>query len=107
MKKKLYELCLAFVDQRLGHIEQANATAKESANDETKSSAGDKHETGRAMAQLEQEKNAQQLNEALALREQLNKIDPLQRSSSIQPGSFVKTNLGNFYISISAGGRKK
>lgn len=103
LKKKLYQKCLDFVNARIDNIQQANAYASESANDETKSSAGDKHETGRAMAQLEQEKNSKQLGEALELKRQLDKINPEQHSEKITAGSLVLTNKGNFYIAISAG----
>jgi len=103
LKEKLYEQCLLFVQKRLANIQQAIDNAGESANDETKSSAGDKHETGRAMAQLEQEKNSKQLSEAIELKKQLEKINPNQQSEKVAAGSIVATNKGRFYISISAG----
>lgn len=74
-----------------------------SANEETKSSAGDKYETGRAMAQLEIEKSSAQLAESLKLKQQLEKISPDQTSPTIQMGSLVNTNQGNFYIAVSIG----
>ena len=103
LKKDLYQKCIDFVGQRIDHIEQANKNASDSAKDETKSSSGDKHETGRAMAQLEQEKNGKALAEALELRALLAKINPLHFSEKVLPGSLVFTNKGNFYICISAG----
>jgi transcription elongation GreA/GreB family factor len=103
LKTKLYNLCLAYVEQRLRNIQTAIDAASESGNDETKSSAGDKHETGRAMMQLEQEKNTKQLEETLILKKQLHKINPNQQALTINPGSIVITTKGNFYISISAG----
>lgn len=48
-KAKLYASCLKLVDERVSHIEDAMRNAQASANEETKSSAGDKYETGRAM----------------------------------------------------------
>ena len=68
-----------------------------------RSSAGDKHETGRAMAQLEQEKSTKQLQEAFELKKSILKIDPNLHSSFISKGSLVLTDQGNFYISIAAG----
>jgi transcription elongation GreA/GreB family factor len=103
LKIKLYNKCVEFSDQRLYNIQIAIASSTESGNDETKSSAGDKHETGRAMMQLEQEYNSAQLLEALELKKNISKIDPNQHSSTIKPGSLVITNKGVFYISISAG----
>ncbi|MCX6297033.1 MAG: 3-oxoacyl-ACP synthase [Bacteroidetes bacterium] len=103
IKQILYIHCQQFVEQRISNAQVAINTAKESANDDTKSSAGDKHETGRAMAQLEQEKSAIQLNEAYELQNILQKINPHSFSEIIQNGSVVLTNKGNFFISIPAG----
>ena len=77
--------------------------AKESANDDSKSSAGDKHETGRAMAQLEQEKSGYQLKEAQELKNNLEKININTVSKSVQLGSIVITDKGNFFVSIPVG----
>jgi len=67
VKKQLYSLCLAYIDERIQVANQAIQFAQDSANDETKSTAGDKYETGRAMAQLEIEKINAQLNESKKL----------------------------------------
>jgi transcription elongation GreA/GreB family factor len=102
LKQDLHKLCLLFVDQRIENAQQALKNAQDSANTEEKSSAGDKYETGRAMAQIERDKAAQQLNEALKLKSVLDKITP-GLSQSIGLGSVIITNSGNFYLSISAG----
>ena len=103
LKSQLYAACIDYVEQRISHIQSAIDAASESGNDETKSSAGDKHETGRAMMQLEQEKNAKQLYEIIELKKLLDKINPEQQSSKASLGSIIITNKENFYISISAG----
>ncbi len=77
--------------------------AQESANEEGKSSAGDKHETGRAMAQLESEKAAKQLQEAMDLLAILKRIDPEAVHQSAGLGSLVTTDQGNFYLSVAVG----
>ena len=56
LKQNIYSQCLLILNQKIEELNSALATATESANNETKSSAGDKHETARAMMQLEQEK---------------------------------------------------
>jgi len=70
---------------------------------ETKSSAGDKHETGRAMLHLEREKAGQQLAEIQNVKAQLSKIDIEKSSDIINLGSVVYTTKANFFIAISAG----
>lgn len=77
--------------------------AQDAANNETKSSAGDKHETGRAMAQLETEKLTTQLSETIRLKESLTKINTKETIEQIALGSVVYTNNGNFYVSVSLG----
>ena len=70
---------------------------------DAKSSAGDKHETGVAMAQLEQEKLTKQINELLTLQGNLLKINPTIVHQKIKLGSLVETNNGWFYFSIGIG----
>ncbi|MFY9309459.1 MAG: 3-oxoacyl-ACP synthase [Bacteroidia bacterium] len=103
LKSLLCNKCEQYIAQRLATVQAAISAAAESGNDETKSSAGDKHETGRAMMQLEQEKNSRQLNEVMELQKLLNKINPSQNAAVVEPGSLVFTDKGTFYIAISAG----
>lgn len=103
LKQKLYNQCFAFVEQRILIYQNAINSARESANDDTKSSAGDKYETGRAMMQQEIDNNHKQLNEAKQLKQVLDQIQPDKATDSVQLGSLVITNKGNFYIAISAG----
>jgi hypothetical protein len=103
IKAKLYKFCMDYVQNRIATMQKAIDEAKEAGNDETKSSAGDKHETGRAMAQLDQEKNSKHLQEAILLKHTLEKLNWEQRADKVMPGSLVITNKGNFYIAIPAG----
>lgn len=102
LKEELYELCVDFVDSRLSTIQQTIESNKKALTSETKSSAGDKHETGRAMLQLEMEKAGQQLQDVQKMKETLVKIN-LKETEVISLGSLVETNLGTYFISISAG----
>ncbi len=102
IKKKLHEACLTFVTARLALEQKGLAEAFETANADTKSSAGDKYETGRAMAHLDQEKFSRMIAETSELRERLMKIDPLRQCESVVPGAAVVTNRGSFYCAISA-----
>lgn len=77
--------------------------AQEAANQEEKSSAGDKYETTRAMMQIEKDKNAKQLEETIKLKKALSQINPNSSSDHVVLGSLVITDKGNFYISISVG----
>jgi hypothetical protein len=103
VKASLYKHCLDYVNKCVDNAQLAIDDAMQSGNTETKSSAGDKHETGRALLQLEQEKNTRQLYESIALKEKLVRIDPALTSDVVVVGSVVITSTGNFYIAIAAG----
>ena len=103
LKQQLYKQCGDFVEERLSNIQKQIKEIQESLNSETKSSAGDKHETGRAMLQLEREKSGQQLAEVEKLKEALTKIDVLKSSGIIGLGSVVFTTESNYFLAISAG----
>jgi predicted transcriptional regulator len=103
IKAKLHALCVAYVQSRMQAAEQAIAEAQQAQNDDTKSSAGDKYETGREMAQQETNRNLAQLNEANKLLVALNRIGTTGTSAIAEAGSVIITNNGNFYLAISAG----
>jgi transcription elongation GreA/GreB family factor len=102
-KKNVYEACLNEINTRhLFYIKMINEL-KEGAINDAKSSAGDKHETARAMMQIEQEKATKQMNEVLEMKSIIEKIGTFQIISTIGLGSLVKTNIGYFYIAIPIG----
>ncbi len=103
IKQHLYAQCVNFVEDRYSKIQIQINEIQESLTSETKSSAGDKHETGRAMLQLEREKVGQQLAEVEILKEALSKIDVTKPSEIVGLGSVVMTSNANYYLAISAG----
>lgn len=103
LKQQLLERCNAYVQSRLDAAQHAISELQASANEETKSSAGDKYETGRAMVQLEIEKHQGQRAELLKQQQTLINIAPIKESTTAQPGAIVETNRGSFFLSISAG----
>ena len=103
IKQQLYNLCQEFISKRILAARQAIEEAQAAANEETKSSSGDKYETGRAMAQLEIEKNSAQLAEAFNTKRSLEQIKIDKQTDKALPGSLVITDNGNFFISISVG----
>ena len=103
IKEILWQKCMDFVSQRALNLREFMDSNQQALFEETKSSAGDKHETGRAMLQLEMEKASQQLEGLRKMQEALKRIDPRQRHDSARLGSLVKTSAGNYFLSISAG----
>lgn len=102
-KLELYNKCSEEITKKINRIKDSLNEVQQAANNETKSSAGDKHETGRAMAQLETEKLTNQLSELINLQNILTKINPNETHRAIGLGSLVQTNKGLFYISIPLG----
>lgn len=103
IKKALYKACLLFVNSRFETIKSVIDSNKKALFSETKSSAGDKHETGRAMLQLEMEKASQQLASVILMKETLDKIAVDNTSEIICLGSLITTNKANYYLAISVG----
>ncbi|TXG37258.1 GreA/GreB family elongation factor [Seonamhaeicola maritimus] len=103
IKEDLYNTCEVFIDNRLKTVQHTIDDIKKSLTSETKSSAGDKHETGRAMLQLEREKAGNQLAEIQKIKETLAKIGTTKTSDIVNIGSVVYTSNLNYFISISAG----
>jgi hypothetical protein len=71
--------------------------------DDTKSSAGDKYETARAMSQQEMEKIGSQLAETNRQLALLSGLKDLPASETIQNGSLVKIDSGTLFIGIPLG----
>ncbi len=102
-KQQLYSKCQDFLNKRLEVIQHTILDIQNSLQSETKSSAGDKHETGRAMLQLEREKAGHQLAELQKLNETLHKIEFKSKHNNVALGSLVITSQLNYFIAISAG----
>jgi len=103
IKTQLLQLCNQSLETRLQSVLAVIEDIKQSLQSETKSSAGDKHETGRAMLQLEREKAGHQLAEIEKTKQILSKINTELTYKNIGLGSVVYTTTSNYFISISAG----
>ena len=96
IKTKLYNFCVTTIEGKLSIINSVLNNAQDSANHETKSTAGDKHDTARAMAHLESEKNAKQLAEINKLKKVLPYLKDHRSKDVVDLGSIIKTNTGNY-----------
>lgn len=103
IKEQLYKACALFVGNRLKTVTNIIESNKKALHSETKSSAGDKHETGRAMLQLEMEKASQQLDGINTMAAILNKISIENQSKTIRLGSLITTTKANYFLAISVG----
>ena len=102
-KSTVHKVAIEVITKKLEEIQREFDALQESLLSETKSSAGDKHETGRAMTQLAQEKLSKQLVETKKQLDGLRKIDPSEKLDKIGFGSFIQTSRGFFFVSIGIG----
>ena len=101
LKKTLFQHCLDHLNKNLVSFEKRKLEILAALESESKSSAGDKHETGRAMVQLEREKLGEQIK---ATERNLGILIPLEKHKTSKKaglGSLVKTDQLNYYIAIS------
>ena len=103
IKLQVYQRCSEIVASRIFELSNILKDIQEAANNESKSSAGDKYETGKEMAVLEAEKINVQLIEANKQLNILKKINPEKKSKTIAMGCLVETNNGVFYMAIGLG----
>ncbi len=103
IKQELYKQCKDFVAQKKLSVKKVLDEIQEALLAETKSTAGDKHETGRAMLQLEREKTGSQLAEIEKTQQALSKVNIEKTLKTIGLGSVVFTSQANYFLAISAG----
>lgn len=103
IKEQVYNKCMELVGQKIALAERAMKEAQESANAEEKSTAGDKHDTARAMSHIERDMYAKQLSEAVHLKKILSGIQISTPFRTVQSGSIVNTTNGKFFIAVALG----
>jgi hypothetical protein len=102
-KQKLIKTCSNYLNEKINSLNAIINEVSEASNSESKSSAGDKHETSKAMMQLEIEKLGTQLKEAELQLLEFEKINFSKNFQCIEQGSLVGTDKGCFLIASSIG----
>lgn len=97
-KKTIHQACIDHVSKSVDVYQKGIQDAQHGLQSESKSSAGDKHETGRAMLQLEAEKLGAQYQTTLSTLNFIKQLTPTEHNNAIQLGSLVETTIGLFYI---------
>ena len=105
-KTELIKLINQKLSEKIQNFEKLIAETRASNND-TKSSMGDKYETGREMLQQEINNLQVQLNEVLKqqdfLKTSFDKLRMTKKFDKAEKGAIVKTERGLFFISVSLG----
>lgn len=103
MKQKLHQKCIELIENNIQNLQESINSAQQTANEDTKSSAGDKYETTRAMMQIEIESNMKRMAEAQKTKKILTEIIFLKQYTEVILGSLVITDKGKFFVSIGIG----
>lgn len=103
MKEQLIEVIKNQLNERMETAWNAMQAAQASANEESKSSAGDKYETARAMGQLDRDMFARQFEQARHEMLSLQRIQMSVEATVVIVGSLVDTTMGLFFIAVSLG----
>jgi hypothetical protein len=102
-KHKVVATFIELINSKIALLETELDELKEIGANESKSTAGDKHETALAMVQIEQDRIRTQYADALQILLVFKGINQHSVPNSIQLGSLVHTNKGYFYIAAAAG----
>jgi hypothetical protein len=102
-KDSVHQHFIALLDDKIMTIRQKLDELQESLKNETKSTAGDKHETARAFVHIEQENTGRQLEVLLQQKAELQSFSTITINDTIAPGALVKTDCDWLYISASIG----
>ena len=102
LKDLLFDHCENNINSKLKNYLKIDQELFKSLNEETKSSAGDKHETTRAMIQIEREKNSNRIKEIERLKKNLVLVKSVKPNNlNVKIGSIIFTTTKNYFISIS------
>jgi hypothetical protein len=91
------------IEQRMAAAQLAMNNAQQAANNEEKSSAGDKYETARAMGHLEKEMHARQLAEHVKELGMLHTVDVHVVYTTATTGSLIQCEQQSFFIAAGLG----
>lgn len=103
LKIKLLAHCQNYLADRIMTARNAMENAQKAANEEGKSSAGDKYETTRAMMQIERDNAAKQWDAATQTKNALSQINIESKNDRVESGSLVFTSKANYFLSVSIG----
>ncbi len=103
LKQDLLNHCLSNIELRITRLEDEMEALKRSAESDTKSSMGDKYETGREMINLEKGKIVEQLNEAVRMRQALLSIDSDKGFDAGALGAMITTAQATYFMATSIG----
>lgn len=102
-KIKVHQHCDTLIQNRIKTIEKNLSSLMQAKLLETKSSAGDKYETGMASLQNEEDLYKRQLANTQQIYTQFKKINGSKVNHIVEPGALIKLPVGWFYMGAALG----
>jgi hypothetical protein len=102
-KEEIHQRLLKQLEEQIQQAKLDLGLAKESRDSDTKSSAGDKYETGREMMQREMDKLSASVDIYQQQIIKLKNIDLSKSTDFITNGSLIVTNYETYFMSIGMG----
>ncbi len=102
-KAEFHQFLIQKIEDDLKELHDQLSELQNELKNDTKSTAGDKHETSRAMNQIEQENIGKRIHETELNLHQLLKLESLQIYSKVHVGALLQTTMGNLYLGVSLG----
>lgn len=102
-KKQVIKAMEKELEERLKMATQTYNDALESRNNDTKSSAGDKYETSRAMMQQEMDNAEISIHQVKVFQNELQRLPLEENADAVMSGSLVETTNGVYFLGLSLG----
>ncbi|MHC5354313.1 hypothetical protein ACYSNX_09050 [Myroides sp. LJL115] len=99
LKENLKKICLERLNEKIMAFQGIIEDLALDAQNDAKSSAGDKHETALSMMHIEQENLSKKIRENIAIRDIIQKIDAKKVSDQVEFGSVVQLNTVYLFLS--------
>jgi len=102
-KHSLKQFCQTIIEQRIQTGKALIDSAQQAANNEEKSSAGDKYETARAMGHLDKDMHTGQLMQNIKELAYLQQVNVTQVYTGVTSGVYIKCSTISFFIAAGIG----
>jgi transcription elongation GreA/GreB family factor len=102
-KEDIIQNLTKILEKKIGVLKDSIEELKKSRNAETKSSMGDKYETGRSMVQMEIDQNQQQLDIQNRMLLTIRGIRADKNHVQAESGSLIQTDKAIYFIAIASG----
>jgi hypothetical protein len=103
LKQRMHQQCLSIIKERLDTIIANLDALMDAKTSETKSSAGDKYETGMAMIQNQEELYTKQRAETSNIYNAMLRIDSSRPCEQVENGALILVPGSLFYICAGMG----